>query len=254
MQAFVGGTNAILLLLTVVFTGSRAMIGFIAWRRKNTRVLRTTAAAGAVVLGVYAALLLSAALVSKQRILAAGEVKWFCGFYLDCHLGVSVVRVQSAKNIQGSSGEVVANGVFKIVTVEFHNSARNQSLNMTLYHPRASVVDAQGRWYQRDRRAEEALARNPAYSSPVEDRVSVSHAPLLGTMAFDISPDATNPRLSIEEGYIVDRILELVLVNDDNSIFHKPTFLALGENSVQPPTSYIRGRNVKTLRVRLASR
>lgn len=254
MQAFVGGANAILLLLTVVFTGFLTMVGLIAWRRKNRTVVRTSTAIAGAVVGIYVALLLSAALLSKQRVLAAGEIKWFCGFYLDCHLGVSVSKVESTKNIAGENGPVVATGVFKIVTVEFHNSARNQSLNMTLFHPLASIVDAQGNRYERSRQAEDAIARNPGFAPPVTEQVAVSHAPVFGTMAFDVSADASNPKLSIEEGFIVDRVLELVLVNDDNSVFHKPTFLALGENSIQPPTSYMLNKRSKTLRVRLASR
>lgn len=254
MQVFVGGANAILLLLTVVFMGFLAMVGLIAWRRKNRKALRTSAAIAASVAGVYAALLLSAALVSKQRIIASGEIKWFCGFYLDCHLGVSVSKVESVKNLPGQSGPVVAKGVFKIVTVEFHNSARNKSLDMTLYHPLAAIVDAQGRRYFRSTEAEQAIARNHTFAPPVNEQVLISHSPSLGTMAFDVSADSANPKLSIEEGFIVDRVLELVLVNDDNSVLHQPTFLALGDNSAQPPTSYIRNKSGKVLRVRLASR
>lgn len=254
MQAFVGGTNAIFLLLTIVFTGFLAMVGLLAWKRKNRAALRTVTAVGFVVIGVYSALLLSAALASKQRVLAAGEVKWFCGFYLDCHLGVSVARVASAKNLDGVVAPIVAKGVFSIVTVEFHNSARNQSLEMTLYHPLAVIVDAKGRRYQRSPEAERAIAGNPSFAVPVPEQVSVSHRPSYGTMVFDVPADAPNPKLSIEEGFIVDRVLELILVNDDNSLFHQSTFLALGESSSLPPTSYMRSRNVKVPRVRLASR
>jgi hypothetical protein len=254
MQVFVGGANAILLLMTVVFVSFLTMVGVIAWRRKNRTALRTATAVGASVIGIYIALLLSAALISKQRILAAGEIKWFCGFYLDCHLGVSVSKVESAKNLPGESGPVVAKGVFKIVTVEFHNSARNQSLDMTLYHPLAEIVDAQGRHYQRSLEAEQALAKISAFAQPVREQVSISHQPSFGTLAFDLSPDAANPKLSIEEGFIVDRVLELVLVNDDNSVLHQPTFLALAGSDGQAPASYMRKGSGKVLRVRLASR
>ena len=254
MQVFVGGANAILLLLTVVFVGFLTMVGLIAWRRKNRTALRTATAVGVSVIGIYVALLLSAALVSKQRILAAGEIKWFCGFYLDCHLGVSVSKVESVKNLPGQTSPIVAKGVFKIVTVEFHNSARNQSLDMTLFHPVAEIVDEQGRRYQRSVQAEQAIAKISSLPEPVKEKVLISHAPSFGTMAFDISADAVNPKLSIEEGFIVDRVLELVLVNDDNSVLHQPTFLALAGNGNQQPTSYIRNKAGKVLRARLASR
>lgn len=254
MQVFVGGGNAIFLLLTVLFTGLLALVALLAWKRKNESVFRTAAGVGVVVLGVYGALLITAALASKERVLGLGEIKWFCGFYLDCHLGVSVAKVESAKSLARSSGPVVAKGVFKIVTVELHNSAKNSTLAMTLYHPLAVVVDARSVRYERSLEAERAIAQNGSFAAPLKEQTSITHTPSFATLVFDVPPDAPNPRLSIDEGFIVDRIIELVLVNDDNSVLHEPTFLALGESKAIPSTSYLRIRSRYIPRVRLASR
>lgn len=254
MQVFVGGGNAIFLLLTVLFAGFLALVALVAWRRKNQSVLRAATGVGVVVLGVYGAMLLSAAIASRERILAAGEVKWFCGFYLDCHLGVSVSKVQSARDLPHSSGSIVARGVFKIVTVELHNSAKNPGLDMTLYRPRAVVVDVKGSRYTRSVQAEQAIARSSSFAAPLKEVVSVGHAPLFATMVFDVPADAENTRLSIEEGFVLDRVIELVLVNDDNSVLHKPTSLALDGSRSSPPISYRNHPGGKFLRVRLASR
>ncbi len=254
MQVFVGGGNAIFFLLTVLFTGFLALVGLFAWRKKNRHALRAVTGVGAVVLCVYAALLVTAAMASQERVLSKGEVKWFCGFYLDCHLGVSVAKVESAKSIARQGQSVTAKGAFWIVTLEFHNSARNPALDMTLYHPRAELIDATGARYARSVEAEKITGQLPTYASPIKEQISVSHAPLFATVVFDVPPDVTNPKLNIDEGFIVDRVIELVLVNDDNSILHKPTLLALDASRPRPLTSLLRSIRHVFPRARLASR
>ena len=252
MQVFVGGGNAIFLLLTVLFTGFLALVALLAWKRKNQSALRAAIGVGMVVLGVYAALLISAGLASRERVLAAGEIKWFCGFYLDCHLGVSVSKVETARTITGADSSVTARDIFMVVTVELHNSARNPNLDMTLLKPIAFIVDASKNRYSRDPRAEAVLAGNPRFHSPLKERTPVGHSPVLATMVFDVPSTIATPRLSIEEGFVVDRVIELALVNDDNSLFHKPTLLALDEPDPRPSSE--QRKNTRTLRVRLASR
>lgn len=246
MQVFVGGGNAIFLLLTVLFTGFLALIGLFAWRHENRAAVRAATGVGAVVLGVYAALLLTAAMASHRRVLTQGEVKWFCGFYLDCHLGVSVAKVESAKTLNSASGSATAKGAFWIVTLRFHNSARNPGLDMTLYHPRVELVDATGVGVARSAAAESVAAHIPTYATPVKDQLSVGHAPLYATVVFDVPADFVNPALSIDEGFIVDRLIELVLINDDNSILHKPLLLALDAGGAQPVTSFLKSVRART--------
>lgn len=254
MQVFVGGGNAIFFLLTILFTGFLALVALLAWRNNNQSALRAATGVGAVVLGVYAALLVTAALASQRRVLSQGEVKWFCGFYLDCHLGVSVERVESAKTLTTASGAVTAKGAFWIITLRFHNSARNPQLAMTLYRPRAELIGASGTAVARSLAAESVAARIPAYATPLKDQLSVGHSPMLATVVFDVAADFGDPVLSIDEGFIVDRAIELVLVDDDNSILHEPTLLALNSSGAQPVTALL--KSIKTVfpRPRLASR
>jgi hypothetical protein len=252
MQLFVGGGNAIFFLLTVLFTGFLALVALVAWKRKNQSTLRAAIGVGAVVLGVYSALLISAALASRERVLAAGEVKWFCGFYLDCHLGVSVAKVESAKTIAGTRSTVTAHDLFMIVTLELHNSARNPNLDMTLFKPTAFIVDAGRNRYQRNAAAEQAITGVGRFEPPLEERMKVGHSPVQATLVFDVPADAKSPKLSLDEGFFLDRLIELVLVNDDNSLFHKPTFLALSDEDARP--SRDQEQSTRILRVRLASR
>ncbi|MBA2687483.1 MAG: hypothetical protein H0U64_05215 [Gemmatimonadaceae bacterium] len=254
MQVFVGGGNAIFLLLTVLFTGFLALVGLVAWRDSNRTLFRAATGVAGVVIGVYGALLLTAGLASKERVLSQGEVKWFCGFYLDCHLGVSVDKVESAKSLPGANGPVVAKGIFRIITLRFHNSARNPDLDMTIYRPRSELVDARGGKYLRSPEAEIAATRNRSFSPVLDEQLSVGHSPVLATVVFDTPFETPEPRLRIEEGFIVDRVIELLLVNDDNSLLHQPAFLALNKSRAWSPTSFL--RNVENMfpRVRLASR
>lgn len=252
MQLFVGGGNAIFFLLTVLFTGFLAFVALIAWKRKNRSTLRAAVGVGVVVLGVYSAILFSAALASRERVLAAGEVKWFCGFYLDCHLGVSVSKVESAKTIAGTNSTVTARDLFMIVTLELHNSARNPNLDLTLFKPTAFIVDAGRNRYRRNAAAERAITGTGRFESPLKERTKVGHTPVHATLVFDVPADAKNPRLNLDEGFFLDRLIELVLVNDDNSLFHKPTVLALSEADGRP--SRDQEQSTRILRVRLASR
>lgn len=254
MQVFVGGGNAIFLLLTVLFTGFLALVALFAWRIRNRSIFRTATSVGVIVLGVYGALLVTAAIASKERVLSKGEVKWFCGFYLDCHLGVSVAKVESVKTLAGSHGPVTATGVFTVITLQFHNNARNLGLEMTLYNPRVALIDSHGTKYERSAQAEFVAVRRRTFAAPVNEELSVTHAPLFATVIFDVPSDVTNPKLSIEEGFIVGRIIELVLVNDDNSILHKPTLLALSATNARSPTSFLLDMENIFPRVHLASR
>lgn len=49
--------------------------------------------------------------------LAPGQIKRFCGVYLDCHLGVSVDEVRAASSVGDPGRTVMAKGKFQIVTL-----------------------------------------------------------------------------------------------------------------------------------------
>src|SRR5262249_14315552 len=87
------------------------------------------------------------------RSLGPGEVKRFCGFYLDCHLGVAAVARQRRTSI----GSTRPRGVFQVVTVEISSDARAATLRP--YGIEADLVDADGRRYRRDPRGEAAWER-----------------------------------------------------------------------------------------------
>jgi hypothetical protein len=227
MDALVGGGNAILLLLTILTVGALAVIAFLAHRRKNPRATRVAALLVGVIAIGYTALLLVASATSRERTLARGDVKWFCGFYLDCHLGLSVDGTETVKSIMSPSGPVTASGLFHVVRLHLHNSARNPAINMTLYDPVAKVIDASGNQYLRASAAEQALASASTTAKPLPREMRVTHQPAYATLVFDLPTDTRDLRLLITDGWVIDRALEFVLINDENSILHRKMLLAL---------------------------
>ena len=232
MTSLEGGGNAIILLLTAMVVAAAVLGAIIAVRRKRRTSARNLAMGAALVSLVYAGGVAVASATSQERVLAPGETKWFCGFYIDCHLGASVQRTETATAVTGPAGRLTADGRFHIITLRLHNSAKNPSLDMMMYRPRVEIVDASGKRYRRSEAAESAFAadKRPA---PLAVETRVPHEPVDATVVFDLPADIRSPRLSISEGWLVDRIIELGLVNDENSILHKRTYIALDSNDLR---------------------
>ena len=227
MDALVGGGNAILLLLTILTVGALGGIAFFARRRNNHTLTRLALGVVGVIAVGYSALLLVASATSHERTLARGDVKWFCGFYLDCHLGLSVDGTEAVKSIMSPRGAIAASGTFYVVRLRLHNSARNPAINMTLYEPVAKIVDAAGHEYSRSAAGEQAIASASTTAKPLPREMQVTHEPAYATIVFDLPTDVREPRLLITDGWVVDRALEFVLINDENSVLHPKTLLAL---------------------------
>jgi hypothetical protein len=132
------------------------IVAFLAARRSRTSAATSLAAVGAAWLAAYAALLLITSLASGERTLALGEAKRFCGFYLDCHLGVAVERVDTLARIGEGSEALQAGGTFYVLTVRVSSDA--QRVPLELERPHAVLVDAEGYRYERVQDAEQRLA------------------------------------------------------------------------------------------------
>ena len=220
MDSLEGGRNAILLIFTAMAVGGALLGALIAWRRQHRATMRALAGAAAIISLLYGGGVVAASAASHDRLLAPGETKWFCGFYLDCHLGVSV---QAVEKTPGGS---------HVLTLRLHNSAKNPNVNMRLYQPRAEIVDASGNHYARSAAAEAALAgsgRPPVLGT----ETIVMHQPVEATIAFDLPAGIQSPRLLVSEGWLVDKLIELALVDDENSFLHGRTYIALDPSAVQ---------------------
>ena len=226
----VGGGNAILLLLTAMAVVGALGVSFIASRKKHPAIARTFLGGAGILALLYGGGVLAASASSTEVTLAPGDTKWFCGFYLDCHLGLSIDRHETLAELPGSGGPLRAKGRFHVLTLGLHNSAKNPNVDMLLYRPDAQIVDASGQRYERSSAAEAALPSSMPASLGAETKVT--HEPLQATVVFDLPSNAKEPRLIVTEGWIIDRAIELGLIDDENSILHRRTYMALdGTNS-----------------------
>lgn len=206
--------------------GFMACVGvFIYARRTSNLTLARNVSVVAALGGVaYFSLLLSTSLTSSEQVLGLHERKAFCGAYLDCHLGVSVEAVQQVKVIGQGTYRMQAEGVFHLITIKVSSDA--QSMNLRLSHPRAILIDNEGHRYERSEAAEHVLEHQAGTTNsllqPVKPGGSFSK-----TLIFDVPDDIDTPRLLISKGSFIERLTELFLIGDEDSLFHKKTLFTV---------------------------
>jgi hypothetical protein len=175
---------------------------------------------------LYLVVLAGASLTSQETVLGLKERKAFCGFYLDCHVGVSVEDVQRVAHLGEGAGRVQADGVFYLVTVRVSSDAVNPSISLSLKNPKATLVDDAGATYGRSLDAERVLAE--AKGVPVAFARSVSAGDSYAkTLVFDVPSDVRAPKLLVTQGVALDRLIELFLIGDEDSLFHRKTVFAV---------------------------
>jgi hypothetical protein len=213
--------GGILLLLLTVVAAFVATVGVIHALLREKRELLQAIGLGALIwAAAYAAILLTMSLTSRPRVLGLHEAKRFCGFYLDCHMGVSVEAVDTAKTIGAVPTRRVAAGRLWIVTVNVSNTALRVPLR--LHDARAVVVDGQERRYERDTAAEQRLGGVASLDRQVGPGESYTVR-----LVFDLAVDSATPTLYVTEGYGIDHLIELVLAGDEDSLLHAKTSFRL---------------------------
>ncbi len=186
-------------------------------RRGRAPVARSIALVVAAWVAAYATVLVVTSLTSRERILALGETKRFCGFYLDCHMGVAVEHVDTMSQIGG----IRAGGTFYVITLRVSSDARRVPLQLD--QPDIVIVDAEGFRHARSLEAEQALGRAQLdLERPVEAGHSFTHA-----VVIDVPHDVRDPRLYVTMGGSLDRTIELALIGDEDALLHAPTLHAL---------------------------
>lgn len=163
--------------------------------------------------GVYAVLLVTVSLSSAEKTLNLNEPKAFCGFYLDCHIRAVVTDVMKTKTF----GNKTADGEFYVVRVKIFSDARRAELG--LHAPELKVVDADGRRFKRL-----ADLENPEMSWDMKVPAGNSFEK---EAVFDLPENVSNPRLDIVEGVGVDKVFEMFLIGDEDSLWHKRSLFKL---------------------------
>lgn len=180
--------------------------------------------------GVYFAILAAVSLTSKERVLGLNEEKHFCGFYFDCHMCASVVKVGTAKTVGKPPAQVTARGNFYIVTVKVASDAVRATLRFN--DPAAIVIDQKGRKFARSLEAEAALEQARGVVVPFEQDLGPNHSSAFAKdLVFDLPADVLNPRLLVTKGWWDERLTELFLIGDEDSLFHKKTLFRVEPQS-----------------------
>jgi hypothetical protein len=210
--------GAILLLMTIGGTILAAiLLAISAWTKKSW--LKHFVLGGVTVwFSFYIIIFLMGSIFSVEKTLVLNEPKAFCGFYFDCHLHTAVTNVRKT----GTLGDNMANGEFYIVKVKVSSDAKRESLR--LIGTEAKIVDEQKREFRRDREAEKFLGEQPEFEKMIAPTESFTKE-----IVFDIPADAKNPRLDLKDGDGIDNYIEAVLVDDEDSFWHKRNYFKLEE-------------------------
>jgi len=203
----------LLMLATIGSLGLAFILLIISVWTKNFWLTKFVLGAVAIWLVIYAVALIGVSLLSKEKILGLNEPKAFCGFYIDCHMHTAVTNVRKTKTI----GDKIAKGEFYIVKIKVFSDARRTALG--LHAPKFEVVDALKRKYQR-------LVELETPVPPFDEKVPAGSA-FEKEIIFDLPADVQNPRLDIAEGIGIDKVIEAVLIGDEDSIGHKRNYFNL---------------------------
>ncbi len=166
---------------------------------KRPRLVGGGAALAGVVAGVYILLWTGAALASRERLLATGEMKYFCE--IDCHLAYSVTRVERVTALR-AGGPAPASGSFLVVTLKTWfdpgTTSPRRPIDAPLWpNPRnVCAMDADGRRYRPLPGASAALARAGRVSTPLTEPLlpGESYQTLL---VFDVPREARGVKLYV---------------------------------------------------------
>ena len=158
------------------------------WRATRRQVWgRSALLAPAAYLGA----LVLVALASPAVKLAPGSAQRFCGLYLDCHLSVRVERVEEGSS-EWRATLVVANDARRATLAPV-------GLAVELLRPDSGAV--------------RLVPLGPDPSAPLapgdEHRFTVTFAPPI---------NRATPSLRVTEGYGVDRVIEGLLLGDDDAL------------------------------------
>ena len=205
MAATIGGLCSAVVLLVIAF-----------WTKKIW-LAKFVCGAAAIWVVFYAVMLFGFSLVSQENTLGLNEPKAFCGFYLDCHMHTEVAYVRKTKTL----GDRTASGEFYTVKIKVSSDARRAEIG--LHDPQFEVVDADNRRFK-------PVEDLTASGNPFERKV-----PAGGTfeneIVFDLPTGVRNPRLDIAEGIGIDKVIEAVLIGDEDSLGHRRNYFGLEEIS-----------------------
>ena len=215
--------GVLLMLMTIGGLLVAAILLIISFWTKKKWLTKFVVGGVAVWFVFYVAMLFGFSLLSEEKVLALNEPKEYCGFYLDCHLHTTVTDVRTAKQI----GNQTAQGIFYIVKVKVSSDAKNPNIAFRLLEPKAEAEDEGGRIYTRIASAENQLpTAQVKLNQDIKGKETIEKE-----IVFDLTEPSDKLKLLITEGYGVDKYIEAVLIDDDDSILHKQKYFRLEQNA-----------------------
>ncbi len=216
----------VLLFLGTVFAlGVTSLVIVYGLVRKKPVVVRYGAIVALAGAACYGAVLLGDSLASHERVLRAGERKYFCE--IDCHVAYSIVEVAAKRTLGAPPNEKTAAGYFYLVKVKTWfdpdtiSSQRGNGL-LTPNPRRILVVDEQGREYGPSFEGQTALELAHGSSTPLTAPLRPGES-YTTEFVFDLPAASRNPRLLITDSTELLRFL----IGHENSPFHKKIYFGL---------------------------
>jgi len=211
--------GVLMMLLTIGGLLAAGVLFAIAWLNESAWLKKFVLGGVAIWFAFYVVMLLGYSAASKDRVLGVGEPKEFCGFYLDCHIHAEVTNVETANQI----GNRTAKGKFYIVGLRVFSDAKNPNIAFRLIEPRALIEVDDHTAIIRDLDSEALL---PTAAVDLGGEIKGSQT-IEKEIVFDVPATLPDPRMQIAEGYGIDSALEAILIDDEDSIFHKRNYFKL---------------------------
>jgi hypothetical protein len=203
-----------ILILAVLGCGlSLVSVGYFLVRR-NYRRAKHILLGLASFLVVYAAVLVSVALLSPQQVLAMHRDRCFDDWCL------SVEQVVQQPTIGSTSMLVHAHGVFDLVTLRV--SSRASRVSQRALDAQVYLLDSQGQRYDPDPAGQQVLDASGQGGQPLDSELAPDGS-FTRTVVFDVPKGASSLDLVVTHGLFPD----VLVIGSDQSFLHKPTVIQL---------------------------
>lgn len=207
---------------TAFVLGVAAIIILHALKTRKRMRARTVSLAAVSFIGLYLTLLLIFSFVSREKVLAFGEEKYFCE--IDCHLAYSVTNIRKAKRLGNPPREATAQGVFYILTIRtrFDENTITPTRGDQPLTPNSRVVtvlDQGGNSYDTSPAGQRAIEASPETAgTPLTTPLRPGES-YTTNLVFDLPDDVKNPTLLMREGFFPTHFI----IGHENSFWHKKT-------------------------------